>query len=57
MLETFWLRVWSHSYDVEVETAPDAGVNYYLTVYAIISIGEVIIETFRAFEKAHNNIG
>lgn len=45
--ETYWMSLWSKSYDVSVDTAERKSVNYYLTVYAIISLANVIIDTAR----------
>ena len=50
VLESYWLRIWSRSYDVQSEGSDGTSVNYYLMVYAVISFGMVIIETIRLLQ-------
>ena len=49
VLETYWLRLWSNSYDTEHggKDAESRSLNYYLTLYAIITFAVIIVDTLR----------
>lgn len=52
VLETFWVRVWSSSYDTAERGQEGRSVDYYLTVYAIITLLNVFVETGREWNGA-----
>lgn len=46
--ETYWLRVWSNTYDVEGGKAnPHRDVNFYLGIYAALTVLTILIDTLR----------
>lgn len=48
VVETWWLRVWSASYDTQDGRQDGArGVNFYLTIYAVITIVAIFLDTAR----------
>lgn len=46
--ETYWLRIWSNTYDVEGRSKdPADDVNFYLAIYAVLCILTITIDTLR----------
>lgn len=50
VLETWWLRVWSNSYDTQ-SVGEDVGrsINYYLSIYALITVVAIFLDTAREY--------
>jgi energy-coupling factor transporter ATP-binding protein EcfA2 len=48
VVETWWLRVWSSSYDTpDGRQEGERSVNYYLAIYALITIVAIFLDTAR----------
>ena len=47
--ETYWLRIWSNTYDADdgQKRDPTKDVNFYLGVYGFLAILTIIIDTLR----------
>ncbi|CAD6588427.1 MAG: hypothetical protein CYPHOPRED_004384 [Cyphobasidiales sp. Tagirdzhanova-0007] len=49
VLDAYWLRLWSQSYDSQGEGSNEVNVNYYVKIYVFIFVGRVVVGTSQWF--------
>ena len=56
VLDAYWLRLWSQSYDSQGEGSNEVNVNYYVKIYVFIFVGRVVVGTSRMLSKRDINV-